>query len=108
MGGSDCHYAHKGEHVSAPRVHGWFQHIIHHIRPQRRLPRVRMDGSLALYSPLRQTRSAPRVHGWFPEWVKQLGDVPVCPACAWMVPNPSRAHPQSESLPRVCMDGSVD
>ena len=52
----------------------------------KRLPRVCMGGSITGLSDEEATQSAPRVHGWFRAHLINTGQIPVCPACAWVVP----------------------
>ena len=51
--------------------------------------------------------SAPRVHGWFHPQRPQKRRIPVCPACAWVVPFIRVRPSKRPRLPRVCMGGSV-
>ena len=72
----------------------------------KRLPRVCMGGSGDGTVSFEKIGSAPRVHGWFLMRRTKNQQRVVCPACAWVVPNPVQHHRENQRLPRVCMGGS--
>ena len=73
----------------------------------KRLPRVCMGGSIVRLETWWEPKSAPRVHGWFHARHLRPGENLVCPACAWVVPEPQVHFACHRSLPRVCMGGSM-